>query len=118
MMAELGQPVAQYAMHALGADHGPLGIGQRTRKEDERERMAPAHLAMRADELLEGGDLLGVGRVSGVDEHVGAVREPVGPAHVGRRIRTEWRERILALDELLIEEVLATRAEDDRSALR
>jgi hypothetical protein len=58
-MAEPGQPAAQHPMHALGTHYRPLGVRQRDWEEDERERLAPAHPA------------------------VGAVREPVGAAHVG-----------------------------------
>ena len=59
VVAQLDQPAAQHLVQVLGADHLVVGIRQRAREEDEREGLAPAHPAVRADELLEGGDLLG-----------------------------------------------------------
>jgi len=78
----------------LGADHlaaGPVEVG---RGEHERERLRATHPAVRADQLLEGGDLGRVVPDPAVDDDVGTVREVVGAEDMAGRVRAERVHRI------------------------
>jgi hypothetical protein len=68
---------------------------------------------MRADELLEGGDLLGPGVDAADERQVADVRDLVEPAHLGRGHRPERGERVVAGDRVVGEPISAARPEDD-----
>lgn len=55
--------------------------------------------------------------VEAVDDDVGHVLKPVGPAQVGGRTGREWGERVLALDEVAVQVSHPGRAEHDRTPL-
>ena len=95
------------------------GQAQLAGVQDEGEALRPAHAAVRADQLLEGGDLAELRPEGAVDHQVGAVREAVGAPQVVGGVGAEGRQRVLALDPALVEEVDARRADRDRAvALR
>ncbi len=73
---------------------------------------------MGAHELLERGDLLGIGVVHAVDEDVGTVREAVVAAEVIGGRRVELRERVLALDRVVGSGGAASRAPSTNGAVR
>ncbi len=83
-------------MHSVPADHRRLGPRQVRRSEHERVRLAAAHAAVGADELLEGRNLVQVLPVGRVDHDVRAVREAVRARDVRRRVRPVRRERVHA----------------------
>src|SRR3954451_25200262 len=85
--------------------------------QDERPRLRAAQAAVEADELLEGAALVEHGVIEAADHEVGHVREAVGALEMARRGSGEGRERVLALDALLVEVARAARAEDDGAVL-
>ena len=84
---------------------GSSGTRQSRRVEDERLGLRAAEAAVERDQLLEGAALVEVGVVEGADHDVGDVREPVRAEQVPRRVRREVRERVLALDPSVVQEV-------------
>jgi hypothetical protein len=72
---------------------------------------------VRPDQLLERGDFLGLRPPGAVDEHVGAVREPVRAGDVARGAWTERRQWIVAEHLAGVEPLLAARAQHHRSVL-
>ncbi len=69
---------------------------------------------MRADQLLEGGDLGRVLPDSAVEDDVGAVGEGVGPEHVSGGVRAERSQRVLTEHLALLEPVDALGADRQR----
>ncbi len=106
-------------MDAFGPDHVALGPGQLARVEDEREALRAPHAAVRADQLLEGGDFAELGPERAVQHQVGAVGEAVGAAQVLGGVGAEAGQRVLALEPILIEEPRPALADRERAeALR
>jgi hypothetical protein len=69
------------------------------------------------DQLLERTALIERGVVEAADEQVGRVRETVGAKKMLRRRGREERQRILAVDAVLLEIASAVRAEHDGPVL-
>ncbi len=86
--------------------------------EQERTRLRPAHAAVAAHQLLEGGHLLQLRVEGAVDEQVADVGEGIQPAHVVRGALPEEGQRILALDAIVIEVVNAAGADHERRPRR
>ena len=73
-VAEVDEPAPQVGVHALAPTIGFSGGPSPMLGQSERVGLLPAHAAVRADQLLERGDLVGLGPVGAVDDDVGAVR--------------------------------------------
>jgi hypothetical protein len=74
-----------------------------------------AESAVAADQLLEGGDLLGRRLPEAVHGQVAGVRQGVVAAQVGGRVRSERGERVEAVDVVVAQVPPAVRAEHERS---
>ena len=85
--------------------------------EDERLGLRAAETAVRADQLLERGDLAELGVVLAEQQQVGRMDHRVLALEAHDRVRPEQLGRVLALDLVLVEEARALRAEDDRAEL-
>src|SRR4051794_179225 len=77
LVAELDEPRPQLTVYGLRAHQRLVRRLQLGRMEQERERLGAAHSAVRSDELLERGHLVGVLPVGAVHHDVRAVREAV-----------------------------------------
>ena len=84
---------------------------QGRRVEHEGAGLRPAQSAVAADQLLEGGDLLGLGVVQAHHQDVRGVREPVRAPQVGGGIRPERGQRVLAHGVAVVQVVQATGSE-------
>ena len=78
----------------------------------------PAQAAVRADQLLEGGDLAHLRVVLAEQQQVGRVGHRVLALEAHDRVLAEERRRVLALDPVLVEVADAPRPEGDGAVLR
>ena len=85
--------------------------------QDERPRLRAAEAAMEGDQLLERATLLELRVVEATDHDVRHVLETVRAQQMGRSIRGERRERIVALDATVNEVVSASGIDGQRTLL-
>ena len=86
--------------------------------EHEAARLRAAEPAVEGDQLLERAALVEHRVVEAADHHVGDVAEAVGALEVLRGRGGERRERVRALDPVLVEVAGAGAAEHDGAVLR
>ena len=90
-------------MHRLDADDRLARLAPSGGHDRERSRLRSAETAVGAHELLERRHLVGVGVVHAVDEDVRTVGEAIVTAQVLGRRRVEDGERVLALDDVVLQ---------------
>ena len=95
-MAEVGEPALEHAVQRRGAEDRLVRRGEVGGVEHERVRLRPAEAAVRADLVLEGGDLVEVRVVAAVDHQVGDRAVAVDLAHLLDGVGAERRQRVVA----------------------
>jgi hypothetical protein len=104
-------------MYRLGPDDRFGGHRQVARAEDEAARLRATEPAVEGDQLLERAALVQRRVVEAAHHDVGDVREAVGAPQVPRGRGRERRERIVALDAIVVEPAGAVAAEHHRAVL-
>ncbi len=94
LQASFGEPSPERVVHGAHPDDRRFGLAPFARDQGEGSALPPSEPPVRAHELLEGRDLVGLGVVQAVDEDVGAVSEAVGAAQVVGRVGPEVEQRV------------------------
>ncbi len=107
MVLQLAAPAHEQLVDGRRADDRRVRHLQAARVEQERAGLRAAEPAVEGDELLERAALVEGGVVEAAHHDVGHVREAVRAQQVARRGGGERRQRILALDVVVLEPALA-----------
>ena len=113
--ADPAQPAPDVAIDGRSPERDLLVERPLDRVEDERLGLRAAEAAVRADELLERGDLAELGVVLAEQQQVRRVDHLVLALEAHDRVRPEQGRRVLALDPVLVEVARPVRPEDDRA---